>query len=89
MTPPVRAAIVTRVADGEPLTEVCRQVGVSVQRVWAAAHQIPDWAQELDDALMDGRPEHLPRGAEHATPFGYKMGCRCPECRQAKRERGW
>jgi predicted Zn-ribbon and HTH transcriptional regulator len=89
MAAPVRAAIVSRVAGGEPLTEACRALGVSVQRAWAAARHMPDWARELDDALMGGRPERLPRGAEHATPVGYKMGCRCPECRQAKREQGW
>ncbi|MFE3461386.1 hypothetical protein ACFXKD_27900 [Nocardiopsis aegyptia] len=88
LDPAVRAVILAGVGGGASLPEVCEGLGITVQRVWSAAHKLPGWARALNDALMRGRPEHLPGGAPHGSPRGYKAGCRCPECRTAKREAG-
>ena len=41
----------------------------------------PQWAIDVDQALMDGRDPNVP----HGTANGYRWHkCRCPECRTAK-----
>lgn len=82
LTAEVRAELLRRLEAGENLAQVAPELGVTHQRVWAAAELDSSWATELDQALMRGRPDHL----EHGRPLSYKEGCRCPECRVAKRE---
>lgn len=77
----VRAQILEGLRGGYRLTEVVPEVGVSHQAVWGAAEVWPWWRQEVEEALMVGRP----RGINHGSTRGYKRGCRCRECREAKR----
>ena len=81
--PELRQKLLKALREGGSMPEVARELGTSQQRVWAAAQRWEWWREELDAALMDGRPG----GVEHGTVWAYKRGrCRCPECREAKRE---
>lgn len=76
-----RSLLLARVAAGENLADVCRDLGITQARVrgWAAFD--PDWEQRLDVALTAGRDPDL----DHGTINAYRWGrCRCPECRQAR-----
>ena len=78
----VRRQLLTRLAAGEHLAEVCEDLGVPIPRVHSWSAYEPAWRDKLDAALTAGRDP----GLNHGTAVAYRDGrCRCPECRAAKR----
>lgn len=79
--PAVRRALTARVAAGEPLTDVCASLETTQQQAHGFKMYDPEWAEELDGALLAGRDPEL----AHGTAGAYRHGrCRCPECREYK-----
>jgi len=77
-----RRRILTLLRRGHTVMEAAEEIGVPWQRIWGAAKLLPDWRQQLDAAIpCAAEPQHS------GTAYGYKLGCRCAACRQAKRER--
>ncbi|MFD7683067.1 hypothetical protein [Streptomyces sp. NPDC060187] len=79
--PAVRAALLGRVASGEHISDVCADLGITVNRARSYAAYAPAWGRALDRALIAGRDPDL----AHSTETAYRRGrCRCPDCRTAK-----
>ena len=78
-----RRELLARVAAGEPLPDACDHLGLTQHRVWGWTAFDEMWGPTLDDALTEGRDPDL----AHGTAMAYRWGrCRCPECRQWRRD---
>ena len=75
-----RADVLEMLAGGASFEHVEDVTGLSQQRLHGIAAWEPVWRAELDAALMAGRDP----GRPHGTARAYRLGCRCPECREAK-----
>lgn len=65
------------VAAGTPYATAVDRIGMTVQAVTAHRRRDPEFARQLDQALLEGRDPTV----AHGTPAGWKAPCRCPECR--------
>lgn len=79
--PAARAALLGRIASGEHISDVCADLGITVNRARSYGRHAPAWARALDLALRAGRDADLVHGSAVAYRFGR---CRCPDCRAAK-----
>lgn len=79
-SPALRSRLLTHLAEGVELTTAASAVAATVQSVHALAGIDPQFARDLDAALMAGRKPDLAHGTESAYRHGR---CRCPECRTA------
>lgn len=82
--PSVRARLIARLRKGDHIEEAARDLGVSPQRVFAAARILTAFGEQLDETLLAERDPNLP----HGTLTGYNKRCRCPQCRAAVNRRG-
>lgn len=80
-----RQELVLRAQAGQGFRETCEEMWVTPVSVWQRARLLPAWGRELDVALMGARDPRLPHGSEYTY---RRNGCRCPECREAKRRVG-
>ncbi|MEZ0162963.1 hypothetical protein [Streptomyces griseorubens] len=79
--PAARAALLGRIASGEHITDVCADLGITVNRARGYGTYAPAWSRALDLALTASRDPAL----DHGTAMAYRHGrCRCPQCRAAK-----
>lgn len=75
-----RRELVAELWGGRPLDEVCEQAGASARELLNFG-ALPELLEAVDVALMATRDPEVAHGSER----GYRQGCRCPECRGAKR----
>lgn len=79
-----RAGLLILLRSGQPFAGACADVGISPQLAHGYRRYNPQWAKELDKALLAGRDPSLDHGSEYA----YRIGrCRCPDCRTGRRAR--
>lgn len=78
---PVVSELLDLLRGGTPLPKAAKQLGVQYQRVYGVARHDVLLSRLIDEAAMAGRDPSLSHGTESA----YRDGCRCPECREAKR----
>ncbi|MFF5642996.1 hypothetical protein ACN6LF_001819 [[Kitasatospora] papulosa] len=76
--------VLALLAGGATMRQVHDDTGVTPQRIHSFRAHDPQWGVRVDAALMAGRDEGLEHGRHSTYRFG---GCRCPECRAAKRNR--
>lgn len=72
-----QAPLLQALADGAPWADALAEAGVSSQAVHAHRKRSPQFAADLDRALMAGRDPRL----DHGRAGAWRAGCRCPECR--------
>ncbi|MER6695039.1 hypothetical protein [Streptomyces minutiscleroticus] len=77
--PAARAALLGRIVGGEHISDVCVDLGISVNRARSYGRHAPAWGRAL--ALRAGCDPDL----EHGTARAYR--CRCPHCWAAKAAR--
>lgn len=70
--------ILKAIAAGGRYSDVLDRLGVTSRAVTAYRVHHPQFAQKLDQALMQGRDETITHGCDRS----WRAGCRCPECRQ-------
>lgn len=74
------AAIEDGLDSGERFQDILKQIRIPAMAVWANADRDDVFREALEAALMRNRnPDQV-----HGTTHGYKLGCRCHECRAAK-----
>lgn len=78
----VRAEVLEALAAGMSFTAIDDEIGVPQQWIYSRAALDPEWSVQVDDALMQGRMS----GVEHGKESTYRLGCRCGDCREAKRQ---
>ncbi|WP_035769924.1 helicase associated domain-containing protein [Arthrobacter castelli] len=73
--------ILVGLASGRSVVEMSRMTGVPHQLMFGVARYDQSWSQQLEEALLQGRPQWL----DHGTPTAYRYGCRCRPCREFAR----
>ncbi|GAA3756865.1 hypothetical protein HDA32_005905 [Spinactinospora alkalitolerans] len=81
--PPTRSRLIAKLRTGVHIDDAARDLGVSPQRVFAAARILSAFGDQLDATLTAERDPGLP----HGTVTGYNKRCRCPQCRAAVNRR--
>lgn len=76
---PHREQILSMLASGDTYKKIFEKTGIRPQALTGIASWDEGWRQALDEALMTGRRPDL----NHGTSWGWRCGCRCPECRDA------
>lgn len=76
-----REVILAGLASGRSVVEMSRMTGVPHQLMFGVARYDQSWSQQLEEALLQGRPEWL----DHGTLPAYRYGCRCLPCREFAR----
>lgn len=76
---PFEGALIGDLASGMPLRDAAEKHGVSIQAIHQRKIWDEVWSVRLNAALTAGRDPSL----RHGIPGSYKLGCRCPECREA------
>lgn len=78
----IEERLLAMLADGRQLQVACDKLGVKSIAALRRADWDEEWGKRLDAALMAGRDP----GLKHGTAWCHRVyGCRCPECREAKR----
>ncbi|WP_460461815.1 helicase associated domain-containing protein [Arthrobacter pigmenti] len=75
--------ILAGLASGRSVMEMSRMTGVPHQLMFGVSRYDQSWSQQLEEALLQGRPQWL----DHGTPTAYRYGCRCRPCRGFARTR--
>jgi hypothetical protein len=78
--PDKRTALLELLAQGTPFKEAIARIGVRAHQVWGRAHSDPVWGAELQATIDRARPTDI----THGRQSGYRLGCRCSECRAAR-----
>ncbi|GAA3739134.1 hypothetical protein [Salinactinospora qingdaonensis] len=79
LPPSIRSRLIAKLRTGAHIDDAAKDLGVSPQRVFAAARILSDFGEQLDATLTSERDPELP----HGTITGYNRRCRCPQCRAA------
>ncbi|MHA7174829.1 helicase associated domain-containing protein [Arthrobacter monumenti] len=74
---PHAPVILAGLASGRSPAEMARMTGVPQQLLFGLGRHNTEWAQQFEEALMEGRNPAL----EHGTHSAYQHGCRCRQCR--------
>lgn len=74
---PHAPVILAGLASGRSPAQMSAMTGVSHQLMFGLARHNPTWADQLEDALIQGRNPAL----EHGMREAYRHGCRCGQCR--------
>lgn len=78
-----RQQILERIETGADPAEITLETGYTWQKIHGVARHDETWREDLDAALIAGRDPEI----SHGRYQSYRHhGCRCPECRQARRE---
>jgi hypothetical protein len=78
--PEARSAVLDLIAQGVMFKQALAQVGVRAHQVWGRAHSDPNWGAALQATIDRARPTDI----NHGRQSGYRLGCRCSECRAAR-----
>jgi hypothetical protein len=78
--PDKRVALLDLLGQGVPFKQAIAQMGVRAHQVWGRAHSDPAWGTELQATIDRARPADI----NHGRQSGYRLGCRCSECRAAR-----
>lgn len=76
-----QGVVLERLAGGDSIIDVAADLRTTYQRIHGYRAYDPAWGDRLDAALMAGRDPKI----SHGTQGGHRRGCRCPECREAKK----
>ena len=75
---PILDELLERLAAGDDYGRALADLGTNGNLIGGHRRWDPDFARQLDDALMTGRDPNL----RHGTASGWRARCRCPECRE-------
>jgi hypothetical protein len=78
--PATRVALLDLLAQGVPFKQALARIGVRAHQVWGRAHSDPKWGAELQATIDRARPSDI----NHGRQAGYRLGCRCSDCRAAR-----
>ncbi|GAB3206240.1 hypothetical protein ACQEU5_08790 [Marinactinospora thermotolerans] len=81
--PAMRSRLIAKLRMGMHIDDAARDLGLTSQRVFAAARILSAFGDQLDATLTDQRDPSIP----HGTVTGYNRRCRCPRCRAALNQR--
>lgn len=78
--PNARAALLELLGQGVLFKQALACIGVRAHQVWGRARSDPTWGAQLQATIDRARPT----GIHHGRQSGYRLGCRCSECRAAR-----
>jgi hypothetical protein len=78
----LRAAILSAVQRGTSVADAAAEHGLTSMSVWGYARHDEAFAAALDDATA----AHAICTAATQGAYGYRLGCRCPDCRAGHHE---
>jgi hypothetical protein len=78
--PETRGALLDLLAEGVAFKQALGHLGVRAHQVWGRAQSDPARGAQLQVTIDRSRPTDI----EHGRQSGYRLGCRCSECRAAR-----